>query len=332
MPAQIVIVQRNLVNQRVWDFCDYWRGMGKTVIADLDDAYNMMPTSNPAYRFWVQNRGKLPQDPVEALAEGLHHVDGLTSPSRVILDDWKDIVPGYWLPNWAEGSWYKELPERKRGEGQLVIGWGGSVSHYDSWWGSGIREALAAICAEFPQVTVKICGNDPRIYDQLPVPEGQKARQRGVQPQDWPGIVNTFDIGIAPLSGDYDQRRSWIKALEYLLVGIPWCATSGAPYAEFGDFGMLVDEGPENWYDALKDIIQDYPDRLEAARRNREIGFSQTMEANIDNYANTCAKVSRARRNARLPGIAYVNWEEHERAGSGDEAAEDVGEGAGAQI
>ncbi len=139
--------------------------MGKLVVADLDDAYQMMPWSNPAHRFWEQNAGKLDRPPVDALKEGLLHVDGLMTPSKRLCEDWQDIVPTYWLPNWAEGSWYESLPAKEFDPDRVVIGWGGSVSHYDSWWGSGIRQGLRKLCERFPQVIVKVCGNDKRIYE-----------------------------------------------------------------------------------------------------------------------------------------------------------------------
>lgn len=310
-PADVIIVQRNLIKQSVWDFCDYWSGLGKTLVADLDDAYQMMPWANPAHAYWEENRGGLPKHPVDQLREGLMHVDGLTAPSRQLLEDWEDVVAGYWLPNWATGSWYKSFPDRELSAEReaLTIGWGGSVSHYDSWWGSGIRDALVQLCVEFPHVRVKVCGNDKRIFDQLLVPDAQKIHQVGVPPEQWPGIVNTFDIGVAPLSGEYDQRRSWIKALEYLLVGIPWVGTSGRPYTDFAEYGQLVNGEPEQWYIALREIVENYDEHLAVAQANREVGFANTLEVKIDEYSAILRRITGARRNVRLPGIAYYNWE-----------------------
>lgn len=318
-PNEVIIVQRNLVRQSVWDFCDYWRGMGKLVVADLDDAYQIIPWSNPAHKFWGENTAKLDPLPVDSLEEGLRHVDGLTAPSKQLLEDWAHVVPGYWLPNWATGAWYANLPERERTD-KLVFGWGGSVSHYDSWWGSGIREALSKICQDYPQVHVKICGNDMRIYDQLDVPDDRKTHQPGVPPAQWPGIVNTFDIGVAPLHGDYDQRRSWIKALEYMLCGIPWVATAGRPYEDFAEYGTLVEEGADNWYDALKDVIENYSDRLAQAQQNKSVGEDNTLERRIDDYASTFARIGQSRRDKRLPGIWYVNWDVGNTKAAGGDA------------
>jgi len=303
------MVQRNVTRETVWRFMDYWRGMGKLIVVDLDDAYQMMPWSNPAHAYWTENKSKLPDDPINCLAEGLKRADGLTTPSKQLIDDWAETVPGYWLPNWATKAWYEKLmPKIRNPKEEIVIGWGGSVSHYDSWWGSGIRSALNGICAEFPHVKVKICGNDKRIFDQLPVPESQKIWQTGVPPEKWPEQVNTFDIGVAPLFGPYDQRRSWIKGLEYLLVGIPWVGAAGRPYAEFAEYGTLVEEGTNHWHKALREVIVHYDDHLGRARDNRKIGFHNTLEERIDDYVNIFTKINPARRDIHLPGIAYVGF------------------------
>jgi len=306
-PADVVIMQRNLLSQSVWNFCDYWRGMGKLVLSDLDDAYQIMPQSNPAYPFWHENKGNLPEEPIKILTTGLSHTDGLLAPNRVLLDDWKHVVPGYFLPNYATGAWYRDLPKRERGD-ELVIGWGGSVSHYDSWWGSGIREALNAICAEFPHVKVKICGNDKRIFDQLPVPASQKIHQPGVPPEEWPKQVASFDIGVAPLFGPYDQRRSWIKALEYLLVGIPWVGAAGEPYSDFKEYGALVEEGINNWHKALREVVVHYDDYLERAQANRAVGWEYTLERAIEDGRYEKLFRTIHKRGTILPNIAYVNW------------------------
>ncbi|NIV35546.1 MAG: hypothetical protein GWN58_40660, partial [Anaerolineae bacterium] len=120
---------------QVWQACDYWRALGKTVVADLDDDYPRLTPQNPAHPFWVLDVNNMKAQsgltPVRALEEGLRHVDALLSPSKEILADWADVVPGYWLPNYADGDWYEGIAQKpvpEDGE-QITIGWGGSVSH-----------------------------------------------------------------------------------------------------------------------------------------------------------------------------------------------------------
>ncbi|MEK9208271.1 MAG: hypothetical protein AAB922_07315, partial [Patescibacteria group bacterium] len=85
-------------------------------------------------------------------------------------------------------------------EGQIIIGWGGSISHVDSWVYSGAIEALDAMFEKHPHLRLKFCGYENRI-DYLLGRWGDKViRQLGVKPEHWPFVVSTFDIGVAPLA------------------------------------------------------------------------------------------------------------------------------------
>ena len=239
-PADVIIVQRNFVHKEIWDAMDYWRGLHKVVACDLDDDYPNLPWSNPAHSFWIENTANAPTAPIELLTQGLRHANALIAPSKVLLEDWKNVVYGCYVPNYAEGHWYRDLKKREP-DGKIIIGWGGSVSHYDSWKFSGIIPAIERLCREDPRVCVMICGNDARVLDLLDVAPEQKLNQPGVPPKEWPKIIAGFDIGVAPLDArdgehSYDFRRSWIKGLEYNLAQVPFIATRSPVYAAFDSY------------------------------------------------------------------------------------------------
>ena len=320
MPADLIIFQRNIINEAVWNALDYFMGMGKPIAVDLDDAYGILPWSNPARNFWHHRpdmwQGQMVEGAaIKYLEEGLRRTNALISPNRNLLQDWSYVCRGYYLQNYAETAWWTNLPSRadlkaERGlTDKIIIGWGGSVSHYDSFWGSGIREAAERVSKRHSNVLWLICGNDGRIYDQLPVPGDQKAAQGGVEPSQWPRTVKAFDIGIAPLWGIYDQRRSWIKGIEYSLGGVPWVGTDGEVYRDIADTGALVPNGADAWEAALEYKI---------ANLKRE---QETMEARIpeaqqrflvDNNLHVFEKVYRQiiadfnGDRTRLPGVVWV--------------------------
>ena len=319
---------------------EYWRGLGKAIVGDLDDGYPTLPWSNPAHAFWIENRAGLPIAPIELLTEGLRHCDVLSSPSRVILDDWKDVVPGLHIPNYASGAWYHGLEEIRKNrhvappdakdyplnEQSVVIGWGGSVSHYDSFWFSGVREALARVCKERPNVFVKICGNDPRMLEQLDIPPAQKLHQPGVNPQDWPKVIATFDIGIAPLdlregAQAYDQRRSWLKGVEYMLAGVPWIASQSEPYVDLESFGNVVENTEEAWHDTFVRLIDNLPEAERRAKRiKNRVAWKYTLEHNVDTLIGFYDQAIGLKQAGKgLPNVMYVNWQ---GAGNGTAASE----------
>ena len=325
-PCDIIIFQRNVVNARALDAIRYWQGMGKPVAIDLDDAYQILPRSNPAHAFWIDRISTENPDPLGALEKGLQQSDGLLSPNRNILSDWSHLVDGYYLPNFARRAWWSGLPSREelkteRGlQDRIVIGWGGSVSHYDSWWGSGLREAARMLCRRHPEVTWLVCGNDDRIYHQLPVPSDQKVIQEGVMPDVWPRTVSCFDIGVAPLYGIYDQRRSWIKGLEYMLGKVPWIATGGETYRDLARFGRLLPNSVEGWLDALEFAVANLAAEQAVAERNRKVAEQWFVENQLGVFHNVYSRI-RARFTGGgvigLPGLHHVRAGDTGRTATG---------------
>lgn len=316
--ADIIVLQRNVVVKSVIDVMQYWQGLGKPVVIDLDDAYQMLPVCNPAYPFWKENSSNLETEPLTILEQGLAASNGLTAPNNLLLGDWKHVAKGYYIQNYARAEWWTGLPSRhdlklSRGlQDRIVIGWGGSVSHYDSWWGSGLREAATNISRRYPQVVWMMCGNDIRLYNHLPVPVSSKFLQPGVLPSDWPRVVSTFDIGVAPLFGPYDQRRSWIKGMEYMLAGVPWVATTGEPYSELKHFGTLINNSPDAWEYHISRIIDNLPSEHETAISR--VPMAQRllfMDNNLDVYERQYKAVINDFKLARatLPGVYKVKPE-----------------------
>ena len=369
--------QRNVLTPDVIRSMAYWRALGKIVTTDLDDAYDFLPPSNPAHKYWIHDAAGLEDktglEPIEALAEGLRNSDALTSPSKVLLADWEHIVPGMYIPNWPRGAWYaatnpKPLGEkdiifgyrqvekengekgvnfegahREGSEELLYLGWGGSISHVDSFVYSGILEALDKIFEKYPQVRFKFCGHEGRL-DYILNRWGDKVvRQTGVKPEHWPYIVATFDIGLAPLDMrpvpeemghgknpeqrkySYDERRSWLKGVEYLCAGVPWVATRSATYEDLSRHGIMVenrdslslDERSNNWYNALSSAIENIAARKTLAADKKKWAIKRwSMEANVPVYIAAFERIGnlkQAKGTGTLPGVFWFRKPKEEK-------------------
>jgi len=339
--ADLLIFQRNCIIPEVVQAIKYWQALGKPVVIDLDDAYHILPPSNPAHNFWIKGAGALDNtesfvnlsngkplaqsDALHYLEEGLKASSGLISPNRNLLQAWEHCVgqKQYYLQNYAEKDWWEGLPPREdlkkeAGlDGKIVIGWGGSISHLDSFFGSGLFTALERICNQYPNVVVKICGNDDRLEEFLDLPQDQLVRQYGVPPEEWPLQVKTFDIGLAPLYGFYDQHRSWIKGIEYLLAGVPWIGTGpGGPrgtYADLNGTGYLIKNSVKNWERTLRKIIKNLD--AEQRKANELIPVAQkrfVIDYNLNVFGETYKRIINdfkkdgAGGNLRLPEVAHV--------------------------
>lgn len=270
--SDVIVVQRNIFGPNL-AVMQNWKCQGKVIIADFDDAYNLTEPCNISYPFWVGGKidvkttdgrvipARMEPHPITQFKWGLRMAHAATTPSRLLCDDWSKYTDTYYLPNYIDLPRYTAAREARQTHDGIIIGWGGSVSHFQSFTDSGVLAALKRVCKARSKVKVMICG-DKRVYDQVDIPEAQKIFQAFVPVDQWPGILANFDIGLAPLHGAYDDRRSWIKPLEYMVMKIPWIATDGPAYQELGEYGRLVENTARGWERALLDVV----DALDAYR------------------------------------------------------------------
>lgn len=286
--ADVIVVQRNLFGP-VTAAIQHWKARDKIIIADFDDAYDLMPATNPAYLFWGRALVRQPDGQLEKIDPppltqfkwGLRLVHAATVASKRLATDWQDYAPMHYLPNYIDLPKY--LDARPEPHDGIWIGWGGSLSHLQSFRDSGVLAALKRVCRARPQVKVVIHGDDRRIFDQLPLPPEQKIQHPWVPYAQWPRHLASFDIGLAPLHGPYDERRSWIKVLEYLVLKIPWVATDGPAYADLRPYGWLVKNTPSAWERVLLDMVDHLADyKIEAGRDPYLFGLSQAADSNVD--------------------------------------------------
>ncbi len=217
-----------------------------------------------------------------------------------------------------------EGTERAGSAGQIILGWGGSISHVDSWVYSGVVEALDRVFEKYPQARLKFCGHEGRldyIFDRW----GDKViKQTGVKPEHWPAVMSTFDIGLAPLDtrpldppwrkgapiASYDERRSWLKGVEYLSAGVPWVASDSRTYTDLRRWGTLVANTPEAWFSAIdRKLTHLASEKALAWDRRRWALKHVTFEPNANLYGDIFGRIvaeKQARQGGSMPGVRYV--------------------------
>ena len=298
--SDIIVIQRNLFGP-VLATIQHWKAYEKTVIVDFDDAYDLMPAAVKNYEFWIEGvqkrRGldnrvvaqKIDPPPLTQFKWGLRLVDAATTPSTRLAEDWRSFTSIYNVPNYIELDRYIDV--KPEAHDWITIGWGGSLTHLQSFKDSGVLSALRRVCLQRPNVRVMIC-SDIRIYEALNIPEEQKTFNPWVAAVDWPSQLAQFDIGIAPLAGAYDQRRSWVKALEYLVMRIPWVASDGPPYHQMRSYGWLVNNTPNAWERILLDMVDHIDDyKAEAAGEPYLYGIGQGIDENIEKVLSTYSTI-----------------------------------------
>jgi glycosyltransferase involved in cell wall biosynthesis len=289
--ADIIHVQRNAFGNVMITIL-YWRSRGKTVILDLDDGYDVMTeaTGCPSYGFWHKGdmmqgdkKVQLQPTPLVQLHWSAGMVDGISSPSRVIAEDWKPYTKSYYVPNYYDPAIYKVRKLPPKDPKKIYIGWGGSMTHLLSWQKSGISIAANTIAKRYSNVIFVTCG-DARVQNMIDVPPSRKLLVPWVSYALWGQSLAWFDIGVIPLWGEYDRRRSFIKMLEYGTMGIPWVGSNLDPNWDetLTPCGKLVENMPGPWIDGIEDMLRNYTQYKEKAEANKAEAEKFRIDRNLD--------------------------------------------------
>jgi hypothetical protein len=313
--ADIIIVQRDIADGIIGLILKC-QSEGKKVVAELDDDYTRLPENTDAVLYWkyhkivvnadkmtsmqVDENGEMkplnekslmdvPYDPLENLRWGVKICDAIQTPSAQIAEDWKGYNEKIFVvPNFVESKRYlKRIPQP---EYPYVIGWGGSYSHIDSFRNTGVLSALERVSEERGS-TIAIIGEE-RISSMLHAKHKKFLPRTGYK--GWFDNLVQLHIGIAPLDGTYDRRRSWIKAMEYSLMGIPWVGTDYGkppqPYTGWEDH--LVYNTAGCWERALLEIIDHYPMYQEKAKEEQAATIEKCdIDKNVNIILETYASI-----------------------------------------
>jgi hypothetical protein len=236
-------------------------GAGR-IVCTFDDNYGMMPAMSPSRFYWHGVEDDWDKS-FKAFQKALSLVDLSIVPNRLLISDFSVSARGRirYIPNYLDPELWEGLPERHNDK--VVIGWGGSLQHNETWRRSKLLPALKVVAKEYgDKVEIVSCGvTADEFFEFYDIPF---RRQPWTKFDAWPRVVGSFDIGLAPLIGKYDERRSNLKLLEYGAARVPYVASYLGDYVTDGSPGGVFAESNtvEAWLNALRPLIED-----EGARR-----------------------------------------------------------------
>ncbi len=294
----LVVFERILMTSYIDKIKEYQAANIK-VMCRFDDNYALMP--HYVQSSWLWRRSivtgekdgrptgyKMQQSMLKQFREGLGICDAASTPSRLLCKDYERYAKKmYFIPNFPDLGNPAWTAPRPKHEG-IIIGWGGGGTHKQSIRDSNILTALQLICREFSQVKIMFCGNESYAKEKLKemVGEDRVITQGWVPTEEWPRTVARFDIGLAPLAGTYDDRRSWIKVLDYAVLGIPFVCTNAPPYQGCKG-GIRVKNKAKSWYRALRILIEN-PSKVEMLTN---VGKAWAWKMGIDQHISTYLNV-----------------------------------------
>lgn len=300
--ADLVIIERNLFGDTLMREMQLFL-QNKPVAVIWDDDYTRIESLNASYSFWhdsivqqqaqngqVQNLKIVPST-ITQLRRGARLAKAYIGPSRKLAEDWSKYTDAYRIYNYLDLERYPEDAKPLLPYDGITIGWCGSMSHVSSFTDSGILPALTYVARKYDNVRV-LCGGDKRIFDKINLPDTKKVFQPYVPDEQWASLQKSIDIGLAPLTSEFDRRRSPIKVLEYMLLKIPWIATNFETYEELGEYGHLVENGVDNWKKILCDAVENIDKYRELANgKAYEYALTQTYDKNIDKLVDVYQKI-----------------------------------------
>jgi len=221
-----------------------WALSHKRTFLTIDDAYHLMPSSSPSKVVWNKHA-------LDTFCDYARSSQGVFCPSLKLSRDAICGGKGIYIPNYPD-LW--DVPSVPQGAPQqVVIGWGASQQHTQSL--TVITKALHEVLQRRPDVQVWMI-TSPSIFASAKLPSHRSRLLHWRRPYHnyMKFIGSHFTVGLAPLFGGYDQRRSWIKPLEYALMGIPWVASNTAEYRKVKGGQVVGKHG--DWTQAILKALE----------------------------------------------------------------------------
>lgn len=267
------------------------RGHGRKIVFDVDDALWYLKTDNPAY-----NAYKPGSTAIHDFTCILNDVDIVTTTTQylknvIISNSDKNANNIKIRQNFIDLDLYNHRPSFKN-DGRINLVHFGSTTHFNDLAEEEFRKGIDRIMSEYPNVTLRMIGAFIPYY-----------RQRwGMRYENLFGNVDIYqwingrykefmtdaDIVLAPLTIDtYNRAKSGIKYLEYSACSKPGVYQNLKQYSDYivnGKNGYLAEKA-NDWYFAIKTLIDDVDHREKVGKRAFAIIQKYTIQKNIDLYA-----------------------------------------------
>jgi hypothetical protein len=228
---------------------------GTKFVMDVDDDLFAIKPDNP---IWL----KLSHENVYHMQCMVRDVDYITTTTEEFAHKLrsrrpdKDPASVFVIPNYISDD-YKHEPIDNGDD--IVIGYFGGSSHIWDIDQSGMVEAVEKLMHENKKVRFTACGFPIEKY----LPRGRYSYIDGLPGTDFVDKVFpklNFDISVAPLQDtEFAKGKSNIKWQESTRMGAAFVASDVGPYKDLnnGKNALLVQNTAEDWYKALKRLVDD---------------------------------------------------------------------------
>lgn len=315
---EVVVMQR----QTSLDKLEAARAMqarGAKIVFEFDDSFHTVPHDNPnAKDLGVGKSATVTLEKFVGMADlVMVSTQSLAEEYGRFADPARIVVCENSLDDRQFARFARPLTGEPKRTGQLRIGWGGSATHVEDF--RPLVKPMCKLMDEFPEVRIVFIGADMRALFPRPYFHGahmamvhrnrvefagmthaegafisDDAERDDLAPLAYYDLVDkaALDIAVAPIrSMTFNRSKSWIKVLEYGMLGIPAVASRFGPYADYNSRsdGVCIETAaePNDWHRVLRRLIMFPEERARLAQRNRaNVERQHLINTNIVQWEN----------------------------------------------
>lgn len=274
--VDVVVVQR-VSNRLFVEAIKALRSMGIAVVMDMDDDLGRIHKSHVAYKLYnpkVRFGDPPPLHHHEHVQAAADAATMVTSTTPALQAQYARHGRGAILDNYVCGS-DLDIPH----DDSDTIGWAGDTkTRADDW--QVVGDALRKMINEGN--TFFVVGAEGNLGEQLKLPF-EPSYTGYVHVTKFTTAMSRFGIGMAPLfPSRFNEAKSRLKPIQMAAVGMPWVGSPSYAYRRFHEesgTGILA-SNPQEWYQALKRLVNEPNLRVEMGAQGREYMKTQTIEAN----------------------------------------------------
>ena len=319
--ADIIVLQRQ-TSRPVLERIRAFQKRGGKVVFDFDDNIHQVPADNPASR--IYGAGKPATKVMEHFIREADVVTVSTSYLKKQYDEkFRSDEAGRAIQlcyNVLEDTAFeknavKAVSGTPKRTGEIRIGWAGSDTHRGDF--ATIVEPLTRILTEHSNVRLVMVGanmtdlmpQNLRSRVSLLADTWERGRHalnssdvdsRKVSTRRWYDQLRaaSMDIALAPLAkNSFNAAKSYVKLLEYGMMGIPTVASEFGPYAQYGFQALHMGHAavrlastPDEWAEHLTALVESSLARATLATANlEEVRRGHTMLTNVCQWEDALA-------------------------------------------
>jgi glycosyltransferase involved in cell wall biosynthesis len=296
--ADVIVMQRPMLRRMV-EAIPRVQATGVAVVVDIDDDFTSLHHGNAV---WSMVHPSFGPEPEELNSNWLREACRLADLVTVTTPRLARVYGGHGrvriVPNHVPASM---LAIPRPVNETVVVGWTGAVATHPGdlrVTRGGVARAVKSAGARF-----HVVGPPDGVADELGLADAPTSATGWVPLVDYPQAMARMDVGIVPLKlTEFNQAKSWLKAMEFAALGVPAVVSPTDPNVEFTKrVGYPLASSGADWYREVRRLIVDERHRIDLGGRARELMAAETVEGNCQMWWDAWSEAVRHRRDRR-PG------------------------------